>query len=331
MALPQQVQDQVDEAERLQAELAVEQPAPEPPAPAEVPAPEPVAPAPETPVAPAPAAESEATWQQRYQTLQGMFKAEVPRLRTEVQELKDALTVATTKLTQLAQQPPQEPKAPEAKAGAKDAEEFGSDLVEMVRRQAVDAARAEFQGEISSLKALNKDLEDKLASVSDRQGNTARSTYFADLAKVVPDYEQVNEDPLFLAWLNEEDVLSGEKRQEYLNRAFGAMDVQRTAKLFGAFKDSLKTEPVIVPPTPVVETPVVTELTPAQRLERQVAPRTSAASAPIPPDNGQKIWSMSEIEGFYRDVTKGEFKDKPQEQARIEADIDRAVAEGRLK
>lgn len=330
MALPQQVLDAEEAARVIQEGIAVPDPVdPEAPAPVEEPAPAPVAPAPEpTPETPAPA-DSEATWEARYKTLQGMFKADVPRLREEVLGLKTALADATRKLEQRVEPPAPEPRAPETKLGnTKDAEDFGGDLVDMVRRQAVDAARAEFGGEIARLEALNKDLVTKLNGVSEVQTVTAQERYMNDLAQRVPDYLAVNEDPLFLAWLDQEDVLSGEKRQAFFNRAYRGLDVERTAKLMLAFKDSLRTEPVVTAP---VGEPVPVAEKPADRLARQVQPVPSRADVPPAPSAAGKIFSMSEIEGFYRDITQGVYRGRETEQARIEAEIDAAVAEGRLK
>lgn len=332
MALPQQVLDAEAEAHRIQEGIALpDAENPEAPAPVEEPAPAPVVPAPEpTPETPAPA-DSEATWEARYKTLQGMFKAEVPRLREEVLRLTTALAEANRKLEQRVEPPAPEPRASETKLGsAKDAEDFGGDLVDMVRRQAVDAARAEFGGEIARLEALNKDLEGKLNGVSEVQTVSAQERYMNDLAKMVPDYLVVNEDPLFLAWLDQEDVLSGEKRQQFFNRAYRGLDAERTAKLMLAFKDSLRTEPQVTTPAPVAQ-PVAPVETPADRLARQVQPVPSRADSAPAPSNAGKIYSMAEIEGFYREITQGVYRGREAEQARIEAEIDAAVAEGRLK
>lgn len=328
--VPQQVLDAEAEAERIQGEIAVpdDPENPQAPAPVEDPAPAPQVPAPDAPPETPPPAESEATWEARYKTLQGMFKAEVPRLRSEVARLTDELSTASRKLAQRVEPPAPAPQAPATPPSSKDTEDFGGDLVEMVRRQAVDAARAEFGSEITRLTDLNKDLEAKLNGVADVQVASAQDRYMDDLGKKVPDYQAINDDPLFLAWLDQEDVLSGVKRQEFFSRAYRGLDVDRTAKLMLAFKDSLRTEPVVTP-TPVEPAPSTP--TPTERLERQVQPvPTKANNPPAVPTTG-KVYSMTEIETFYREVTQGVYRGREAEQARIEADIDAAVLEGRLK
>ena len=94
MALPQAVQAHVDEAEQLQRSL-YESAAPgqesqpgseETVAPAQsnvIELPQAAAPAPETPVAPAGNQDAE-YWKQRFETLQGKYNAEVPRMQAQL-------------------------------------------------------------------------------------------------------------------------------------------------------------------------------------------------------------------------------------------------------
>ena len=324
MSLPKQVQAQMEEAERLERELhEAANPNPEPtpeaepepenaPEPVEESAPaEPEATEPEPEADPEPPVEDN-TWERKYKTLQGMYNADVPRLRTEVAELKSQLETAISKLESTSAKDDKEPA--QRLVTDKDVEDFGSDLVDLIKRQATEVAHAE----IGRLEEENARLREQLTGVSERQGDIARQTYFSDLARLVPDYEEINVDQRFLDWLSEVDVLSGHQRQEYLNNAFNTFDVARTATLFNAFKELTGSTQKPQPKQPPKE------------LARQVAPGTSKSSAQTIVNTNEKIWSMSEIEGFYRDVARGVFKGNDAEQARIEAEIDLAVQQGRL-
>jgi hypothetical protein len=136
------------------------------------------------------------------------------------------------------------------------------------------------------------------------------------LAQAVPDYEALNVDNDFLEWLKQVDPLSGISKQVYLNAAFEQMDAQRTANLFNAFKEAAGKTQQTARPDPKAE------------LQRQVAPGTSKADVPSSSTN-TKIWAMREIEQFFTDVSKGKYT--RDEAAKIEAEIDAAVAAGRLK
>lgn len=258
------------------------------------------------------------TWQQRYQTLQGMFQAEVPRLNSQVkelqQQLKDALAAVESIKT-----PPRAETPVERLVTEKDVEAYGGELIDLVKRQAsevVQAERAQLQKDLLTLQAENAELRQQLGGVAEKQGMNDRRAYFGELAKEVPDYETLNTDPDFLAWLAEVDPLSGITRQSYLNVAFEQFDVKRTANLFNTWKRE-------------AGKPEQPRKTAARELERQVAPGTSRAANPQSASAGEKFWSMQEIERFYVEASKGKYG--RDEVARIEAEIDAAVAAGRVR
>ena len=321
MSLPKQVQAQVEEAERLEREL-LEQAnpsTPETPVEAEqteepteeVTEGEPLTEPEVLEAEPEPVKQTEdETWERKYKTLQGMYNADVPRLRNEVADLKSQLETAIARLDAASKKTEEAPV--ERLVTDKDVEDFGSDLVDLIKRQATEVA----QQQIDRLKEENAQLRQELNGVSERQGDIARQTYFADLARMVPDYEDINVDQRFLDWLSEVDPLSGHQRQEFLNNAFNTYDVARTAILFNAFKELTGSAPK--------------PKAPPKELVRQVAPGTSKSSTQTIVNTNEKIWSMAEIDRFYKDVARGVFKGNDAEQARIEAEIDLAVQEGRL-
>ena len=62
-----------------------------------------------------------------------------------------------------------------------------------------------------------------------------------------------------------------------------------------------------------------------------MSPGQARASAPIAPDtDGKKIWTVAEMDVFYKDVARGDYRGRRDEVERIEAEIDRALAEGRV-
>lgn len=251
--------------------------------------------------------QDEETWQKRYQTLQGMFNAEVPRLNSQVKELQQQLQAVLAK----SQEPAKAPEPQQKLVTEKDVEAYGGELLDVIKRQAVEAVQAD----LAKLQAENAELRKQLGGVAEKQGHVDRRAYFAELAAAVPDYEALNTDQGFLAWLSEVDPVSGLNRQTFLNAAYENLDAQRTAAVFSTYKQTLAKAPISQA---------------AQELQRQVAPGTSRASSPTTqPTGADKIWSMAEIERFYVDVSKGKYE--RDEATRIEAEIDAAVAAGRLR
>lgn len=319
MSLPKQVQLQAEEAERLEQELLaqnegreiqpeVEETPQEEPAEAQPVAEEPAPQAePEAP----PPTDREETWEARYRTLQGRWNADVPRLQSEVKGLTSKLQEVMGKLE--ARQAP--PKEIERLVTDTDVEAFGSDLIDVMERKAREVARQELGTEMARLQERNVELEQTLSGVSERQATTDRRSFFADLERLVPDYEALNVDPGFLEWLAEVDTLSGVPRQEYLTHAYGQLDAHRTATLFSTYKQ--------------LSTPAPRQT--SRNLERQVAPGTSRVSTAVAQNMSERVWSQKEVEKFYRDVQKGGFQGNDAEKVRIEAEIDLAAAEGRIR
>lgn len=321
-ALPTQVQAQADEADRIEAEILaaqgvnVAQQEPEQESPpvdveqSDVRAEEQVA---------RQESQDDETWQKRYLTLQGMFNAEVPRLNGRIKDLEGQLQSAIQQFKE-ASTSPQQPEKTEAKRliTTQDEEAFGSDLLDVVKRQAqevLNVERNQFQQMLDELRAENAKLNQQLGNVSERQGANDRKTYLATLEQQVPGFEQINTDQQFLSWLSETDPMTGLSRRAYLEDAYSAFDVNRTAAIFNSWPGA---KSVQAKPSPKSE------------LAKQVAPSaTRNASPPTAPNN--RIWSSAEIDEFYREVSKGHYRHREADAQRIEAEIDLAVAEGRLR
>ena len=159
-----------------------------------------------TPVAlPAPVED----WEHKYRTLQGVHNAHTRDLKQRIGELEGHIA-------QLARQQQAAPATPQlVEINPQDAETFGQDLVEMVRRTAETqsgTAVRELQGRIAQ-------LEQQLAGASAVASKTADEVFYERLAVLVPDWEAVNGDAGFLAWLAEEDPIYGSPRQTALTAA----------------------------------------------------------------------------------------------------------------
>lgn len=314
--LPKQVQQQLEDAQRYDEALTAPPPdetsEPSPPE-----ANDPPDPSPEPPPAPPPSppGDDAEVWRQRYQTLQGMYNSQVPQLNQQVAEL-------TAKVAAMeANKPAAKPDEPAGNlVTEKDVETFGSDLIDVVKRQAqqeVRLAQANAAKEVSRLEGVIAEMRSQMEGVQNTQATSSRQQYFADLAREVPDFAEVNQSPEFLAWLGEIDPLFGMPRQAAIDHAWNQYDVTRTAALFKAFKGlTAQAEPA--PPNR------------QQQLEKQLTPGSSKNSQPPAVSDADRKFSMREIEEFYRDVSKGLYVGRDQERAKLEDQIDAAVAAGRL-
>lgn len=319
--LPKQVQAQLEEAERLQQSLTQAEPASDsgPPDPGEEPQPAEASPGQPQPATPAEPPEEPARdaayWKKRFETVDGMYKADVQPLRQQLQTQAESLAQLQARLEaqQQAQQKPEEPKKAQL-VTAQDEERYGSDLIELMRR----VIREESGSVVSRMDAFDRALASlgphmqRVGKVEQEVALTRQERFWGELTKEVPDWEQINADERWLAWLTKTDQLSGRTRQTALQEAQAALDFQRVIAIFKLFKETL---------------PAVQPTQPRNDLARQVAPSKSS-KAGVPPQ-GAKVYTADEY-AYWLDPRRANDVEKPvREQMLVE--MDRAFAEGRVR
>jgi hypothetical protein len=317
MSLPRAVQQQVEDADALVAQLNGTQPVNpdtgepiEIPQPAPEPQPQDISPEPE----PKPAV-SEETWEQKYHTLKGKFDAEVPRLYAQVRELNTQVTQLTSDLAVANAQAAQPvPASTPSLITEQDKEAFGSDLIDLIER-ATEAKMAGSRSLEAKLTAEIAELKGKLGNVTERQVVSDKDRYESALTTAVPDWQALNVDQGFLNWLAEVDPVYGMPRQYALTNAYEALDAVRTATIFNQYKKS------VAPPA---------QSNNRADLQRQVAPTRSRTSpAPTNPNLDKRVYTQQDIDTFYAEWRRG-FIDEA-EAVQIEKDIHAATVEGRIR
>lgn len=319
MALPRSIQAQVEQAEATLAAYAAPVEAQSAaPVPIEVVASPPAeqTPAPVVPQVAPPPAPTEENWEHKFRSLQGLFNKNVPELQGQVKTLTQRLEQALGAL-EAQRAAPQEPKAPApATVDPKDVENFGADLVDMVNRIAerrFGSVAQQVEAKISELQQMLGTVEQRLEGTSQTVAVTAEQGFFDNLTKQVPDWETINANPAFLAWLADSDPVYGVPRQRALDSAREQLDVARIVSVFRAFS------------------PATTSAPPARNpVDRQVSPKAGASSAPqtAAPKTG---FSQKQVTDFYNDLARGKFRGREAEAAAIEQSVNLAIAEGRVR
>ena len=309
--LPKAIQDEVDRAELIEQELAEiansqitdavtsteEISVPEPEL-----APESVAEAPseETPSALEDDPNSE-TWQSRYTVLQGKYSAEVPRYAQQLQEAGEYIRRLEAQLSAR----PSDPIVSTDRRDETDreaAELFGEDLVDYIRKR----AQAEAERRVAEVKQSQQAVEQRIAQ-------SEHERFFAQVDAAVPNWREIDQNPLWLGWLQEYDPMLGAPRQAAIQQAVQSRDVQRVAHLFNTFLGTQR--------------PVNAPAQPPRALQEQVTPRpagnASVASAPQ-----ARVYTQEEIKRlldprYQKTLTR-------EQQAAIDRDIDLAINEGRV-
>lgn len=312
MALPRQVEAQLRELEALEKQLTdAQNPAPNPAEPPKDPQPAPAEP---TPVEPTPTPTepvvAEEKWEQKYKTLKGMYDAEVPRLHADLRDLK----AQVDSLRKAAETKPVEPAKPaiaEKLVTDADVEAFGSDLIEVQRKVAREVA-AEFRGELEAMRVENEKLREQLTTTGTQ---VSEASFEQRLYRLVPDFETVNADPKWIAWLNEVDPLIRAPRSSVAQQAFNRGDAEGVAHYVSLFKQNTA--------------PVEPAADKATELELQIQPNRGATSAPTASPKG-KVYTNSDIEKMFRKAADLGTKGQSDAAKKLEAEIDAAFMEGRV-
>ena len=318
MALPKSIQAQVEQAEAtLAAYAAPVEAQPAAPEPVVVMASPPVeqAPAPVPQPAPAQTTPSEDTWEHKFRSLQGLFNQQVPMLQGQVKDLTKRLEQAIGTLEQAKAAPKPQEQATQT-VDPKDVENFGADLVDMVNRIAerrFGSVAQQVEAKFGELQKMLGTVEQRLEGTTQTVAVTAEQAFFDKLAKQVPEWEQINANPAFLAWLADSDPVYGVPRQRALDSAREQLDIGRIVSVFRAFSPATTGAPVVRNP-----------------VDRQVSPK-AGASTPAPTAPTASMFTQKQIADFYNDVARGKFRGREAEAQAIEQSVNSAIAEGRVR
>jgi phage host-nuclease inhibitor protein Gam len=322
LTLPSQLQKQVDEGNRLIAEIQPQldpasdgtttlpvvsnddDPAPQDPAPA--PAPEPQGDA----------------WEARYKVLQGKYNKEVPRLTRDLGELREQLGLMTNQMRELTAAPKQynvdiESIAAEVPIHQEEVDEYGEELLDLMGRRALQAVLPE----IRRIEARIEEIARNLVGVNSSVEVNHHEKFLQRLDTEHKAWRKLNTDEGFLDWLEELDPFTGVARKHLLEDAVKNKDAERALTFFRAFEGDDR-KPAAAAPAAKRQQETA--------MARMAAPgqgRTaSATSAPQEPE----LWTRSDIGRFYADVRKGVFRGREAEKDQIERSIIAAAAQNRV-
>lgn len=313
-------------------------PPPDPPPLAEPPVPvvtqgEPQAPASaplaQVPAPPAPTAPPAGDWEQKYRSLKGKYDSEIAGLQGQLASLHQIIEGMRAAPPAPPPPPPPAASAPPVAPSREDEETYGRDLIEAAQRWAVARVMPEIEAlrrELAEVKTIAPRVEQVAAENAQQRIMAALD---ADPA-IGRTWRQVNEQPEFIEWLNQQDPFTGQQRMALLREAFVGGKVAQTAAFFNAF---LREQTAVSPPpaAPPPQTPAQPEAG-RPSLEAFAAPgRPAAAPAPAGAPPEKRIWTPQTIRDFYRQVQRGVFNGREAEKLRLENDIIAAAQEGRVR
>lgn len=264
---------------------------------------------------------SEQTWEAKYKVLQGKYNAEVPKMRDEIQSLKQQLDRAPLDAAEHQQQISQLTQQIETLTGQLEAknqpdgddidalisEEYGPELSAHIRK-AIEKHTSKPVQTGNDVSDLKKTVENIQRANEQTQHQAKMTSLEAMLKADGIDFSQMDSDPLFHEWLAGEEGQSGQARQSFLEHHFASGDLKRAAAFYIAFKAQERSS--------FDKNPLGNHVDAAQRHSA--------------PDSGTEpeTWSATDIERFYADVRKGRLTQA--EINKYEQSLARAMQEGRV-
>lgn len=342
--VPPAVREGASLADRLQAEHIARMNGTLPPEPTPEPAPVIVEPAPTPPgnnpdpelilPAPAPPGTDEAKWEHAYKSAKGRFDAGIARMQTIVDGQAAEIRRLNTLPPPVAQPaaPVLAPTAPLDLVAAGVSEEeistWGPEIfaaMDKIIAQRTAGMAAELRAEIAPkidgvAQTVQADSEARMGSMLNQQ--------LAAYTGGKVDFNQINTDTNFIAWLDLPDTMSGVRRQDLLETAWNSRDGSRVLAICKAYLGDSAT-PAPTPaanPTPAPATP---QAAPKVPLASLAAPGRARAPAPSQgPVNDKPTYTRDEVKKFYAAKHKGFYT--PEDALKWETEIIAASNEGRI-
>jgi polyhydroxyalkanoate synthesis regulator phasin len=271
--------------------------------------------------------DSEQLWETKYKTLSGKYNAETKRLNDEVKTLRSRLEAQsqsgdasqyTAKISELEKQintlNERLQNQPQSSGeGLTESEhyqylvdEVGETFAQKIMGLINEKGRSSDNGDVQQLRQQVNTMQQQNQQTAAQQ---KLDTISAILKQQGIDFAQVDNDPQFMDWLNQEEGKSGQPRLNFMRQHFENGDIAKAAEFYSEFKSQersqLKSNPL------------------DEHLSIDNVNDGDAST------NNQDYWTSAEINQFYADKRNGRLSTKDAQ--RYEQSLNLAIQEGRIK
>lgn len=230
---------------------------------------------------------------------------------------------------------------------AEEMETYGPDLMAVVARHAMATVKPLLDAIRDGMQADLDDIRDQVGVQRQAAAKSAWEGFLDRLTERLPDWRKIDAEPAFKDWLDADDPVYGPgARRKAVDAAAQALDDDRASKVFEQYltqqgrSESRSRKPKgdspPPPPPPAAPPGVAVQAEPPGDAPPSLADFAAPGGpAPItggtPPSNGPRIWSMAEIQSYYRDRAQGQYRNRAQEAERMDREIALAQREGRVR
>jgi hypothetical protein len=282
--------------------------------------------------------QNEADWEHQFKSLKGRYERETEEKRRLQQTLIDQQRL----LAQVGSPPPATvpqgegsgvrftvaPPPPGRYVKPTEVTEYGQELMDVMGRRAAEV----YEPILQQLAGELQNVKRQIGGVQNTVVFDARVKMYDDLARAVPQWDQINNAPQFAQWLDQVDPISHRTRREFLNGAHNSNSTGQVIDIFNAFLNSVGGFAGNSIPNGNGAGNGAGNPAPSTQLDlRQFAApgRAKGGDTQAPPEKG--IVTRAEIKQFYTDKTQGKYAGREQEAAAIERQIFDAGNEGRIR
>ena len=254
------------------------------------------------------------SFKQKYATLRGKYDAEVPRLHQQVKELTDQMNAIRYEAEAAKKAEAEKPKEKVSYVTDADREEYGDDLIDFQRRVAKEASQ-EYEERFEQQARVIEQLQQQISNTGSQVGEVG---FTQKLNALVPGFDQLDNDERWVAWLNEYDPMTRGPRRDQAQAAFNAGDAEAVAHYVGLFRESVE-------PVANGKSDRDTE------LEKQVTPSRSASTVTKSSGKDSKVYSEKELNNAWTKIRTLNTQGKYDDAEKLEAELTAAYMEGRVK
>jgi hypothetical protein len=250
----------------------------------------------------------------RWKVLKGMISKKDEQIE-DMRHMVESLVASSAQPAAAEQSASAEPQS---FITAEDREEYQPKYIDFVER----VSRSVMQKELAKFEQRLGKMESSVTGVRNETATTAKQTFITTLKSLAPQVGELNNDPLFLDWLQVVEPIAGQTRQQLLTDAVSRLDATRAAYFFNAYAAEQQ------PSTPSAAAPTSpSTAAPAAGRAGLVAPGKPHSATPSQDSKNGRIWTPDMIKRLYEDKRKRRISGK--EFDSLERDLIAAQGEGR--
>lgn len=273
-------------------------------------------------------------------TWKGRHDAETKRERAAREAAEQKLAEAQAALDKATAAPPEPALSPD------EIDTYGEELLKTAMRYAMPHIESRISAAVAGLRAevlgRLEDIGGKAERVETTIAKNEFDGFLERLTARMKNWKEIDSDPAFKAWLDSPDEFFGVQNRIAIDSAVDARDIERTARVFERFlsqqgaRGSQGTTTTAAPQSGTGDEPTAptTPAPQADPLAAFAAPgKPSPSQHPAQPgaQPGAKVWTITEIQNFYGERTRGMWRGREAEADRVERDIAAAQREGRVR